>query len=199
MRTLIAAVAAVALLGSAAFAQKTAQTKAPAEAMTFAKKVAAANTFEIQSSELAQQRAQSADVKSFAQQMISDHTKAGKEFKSAVQEANISPPPAEQPDAKQKAILAKLQKAQGAAFDKAYINAQLNAHKEAVSLFRTYSKGGKTEPLKSFAQKTLPTLEHHLTMVQDLSRPGGVAQKKSGTGGAAIGPPAEKAPPATKK
>ena len=194
MRTLIAAVAAVAMVGTAAFAQqKTAQTKAPAEATTFAKKVAAANTFEIQSSELAQQRAQSADVKSFAQQMISDHTKAGKEFKSAVQEANISPPPPEQPDAKQKAILAKLQKAQGAAFDKAYTNAQLNAHREAVALFRSYSKAGKTEPLKSFAQKTLPTLEHHLTMVQDLSKPGGVARKQ-GAGGAAIGPPAERAP-----
>jgi putative membrane protein len=166
--------------------------------MTFAKKVAAANTFEIQSSELAQQRAQSADVKSFAQQMISDHTKAGKEFKSAVQEANISPPPPEQPDAKQKAILAKLEKAQGAAFDKAYTNAQLNAHKEAVSLFRNYSKSGRTEPLKSFAQKTLPTLEHHLTMVQDLSKPGGVARKQ-GTGGAAIGPPADKAPQGMKK
>jgi putative membrane protein len=197
MRTLIAAVAAVALVGTAAYAQQK-QTKAPAEAMTFAKKVAAANTFEIQSSELAQQRAQSADVKSFAQQMISDHTKAGKEFKSAVQEANISPPPPEQPDAKQKAILAKLEKAQGAAFDKAYTNAQLNAHKEAVSLFRNYSKSGRTEPLKSFAQKTLPTLEHHLTMVQDLSKPGGVARKQ-GTGGAAIGPPADKAPQGMKK
>jgi putative membrane protein len=193
MRTLIAAVAAVALVGSAAVAQqKMAQTKAPAEATTFAKKVAAANTFEIQSSELAQQRAQSAEVKSFAQKMISDHTKAGKDFKAAVQEANISPPPPEQPDAKQKAILAKLEKAQGAAFDKAYVNAQLNAHKEAVSLFRNYSKSGKTEPLKSFAQKTLPTLEHHLTMVQDLNKSGAGMARTQGSGGAAIGPPAEK-------
>ena len=193
MRTLIAAVAAIALVGSAAVAQqKMAQTKAPAEATTFAKKVAAANTFEIQSSELAQQRAQSAEVKSFAQKMISDHTKAGKDFKAAVQEANISPPPPEQPDAKQKAILAKLEKAQGAAFDKAYVNAQLNAHKEAVSLFRNYSKSGKTEPLKSFAQKTLPTLEHHLTMVQDLNKSGAGMARRQGSGGAAIGPPAEK-------
>jgi predicted outer membrane protein len=51
------------------------------------KKVAGANTFEIQSSELAKERAQSSDVKSFADQMIADHTKAGEDFKSAVQAA----------------------------------------------------------------------------------------------------------------
>jgi putative membrane protein len=201
MRTLIAAIAAVALVGTAAYAQqKTAETKAPAEATTFARNVAAANTFEIQSSELAQQRAQSAEVKSFAQKMISDHTKAGQEFKSALQAADISPPP-EQLDAKQKATLAKLQKEQGAAFDKAYISAQLTGHQQAVALFRNYSKAGKTAPLKDFAQKTLPTIEQHLTMVQDLSKPGATAQKQAptGTGGAAIGPPADKGPQGTKK
>jgi putative membrane protein len=173
MRIVIATIAAVALVGTAAVAQQ----KAPAEATTFAKKVASSNTFEIQSSELAAQRAQGSEVKSFADKMISDHTKAGKEFKAAVQAANLSPPPAEEPDAKQKAILAKLRGAQGAAFDKAYVGAQLNAHKEAVSLFRSYSKSGRSEPLKSFAQKTLPTLEHHLTMVQELSKAGGGARK----------------------
>lgn len=80
MRTFIAAVAFTAVAGSLAFAQH----KAPADATTFANKVAAANTFEIQSSELAKNRAQSGDVKSFADQMITDHTKAGKEFKDAI-------------------------------------------------------------------------------------------------------------------
>src|SRR3954469_21836837 len=163
MRMLIAAAAAIALAGTAAIAQQ----KAPAEASNFAKKVASANTFEIQSSELAKDRAQSSEVKSFADQMIADHTKAGEDFKAAVQAANVSPPPAEEPDAKQKATLTKLRNAQGAAFDKAYVSAQVAAHREAVSLFRSYAKNGRTAPLKEFAQNTLPTLEHHLTMVQE--------------------------------
>src|SRR5438132_602545 len=120
MRTIIAAVAAIALAGTAAVAQQ----NAPAEATTFAKKVASANTFEIQSSELAKERAQSEAVKGFADQMIADHTKAGEDFKVAVEGANISPPPPEEPDAKQKATLTKLRGAQGAAFDKAYVSAQ---------------------------------------------------------------------------
>ena len=171
MRALVATVAVLAIAASGALAQ---QKKAPAEALTFAKKVAASNTFEIQSSELAAERAQAGDVKSFAQQMIADHTKAGNEFKSTLQSANITPPP-EQPDAKQKATLAKLSKAKGKSFDQAYINAQLQAHQEAVSLFRGYAKGGKTEPLKTFAAKTLPTLEQHLQMVQGLKKKGSLA------------------------
>ena len=102
MRTIIAAVAAIAVAGTAAIAQQ----KAPAEATAFAKKVASANTFEIQSSELSRERARSADVKGFAEQMIADHTKAGQDFKAAVQTANVSPPPPEEPDAKQNRCVA---------------------------------------------------------------------------------------------
>jgi putative membrane protein len=188
MRTLIAATALIAVTSTVV----TAQQKAPAEATKFATKVAAANTFEIQSSELAKKRATRGDVKSFATKMIDDHTKAGREFKTAVQAANV-PPPKEQPDAKQKATLAKLQNATGTAFDQSYVSAQLKAHKEAVALFRNYARVGKAAPLKTFAQKTLPTLEDHLAMAQELARPGGVAGKQPPkAGGRAIGPPVDR-------
>ena len=54
MRMLVAMAAATLVAGTATFAQQ----KAPAEAVAFAKKVASANTFEIQSSELAKDRSQ---------------------------------------------------------------------------------------------------------------------------------------------
>ena len=160
-----------------AAAQHAAQHKAPAAANRFAKQVAAANTFEIQSSQLAKDRAQSEDVRSFAQQMITDHTKAGEDFKLAVEAANVSPAPQEQPDARQKAKLSKLRNAQGSAFDKAYVAAQLKAHEQAVSLFKRYAKNGRSAPLKDFAARTLPTLEHHLEMIQGISKKGGVASR----------------------
>jgi putative membrane protein len=196
---MLAMAAATLVAGTAAFAQQ----PAPAEAVVFANKVASANTFEIQSSELAKDHSQSQDVKSFAEQMIKDHTRAGNDFKSAVAEARILPPPREAPNARQQAILAKLKNAQGAAFDKAYVSAQLAAHKEAVSLFRDYGKSGRAAPLEHFAQSTLPTLEHHLSMAQALSRPSGVASRQAprgseGSGGAAIGPPAQTPRKATK-
>ena len=196
---MLAMAAPTLVAGTAAFAQQ----PAPAEAVAFANKVASANTFEIQSSELAKDHSQSQDVKSFAEQMIKDHTKAGNDFKSAAAEAHISPPPPEAPDARQQATLAKLKNAQGAAFDKAYVSAQLAAHTQAVSLFRNYGKSGRAAPLKHFARSTLPTLEHHLAMAQDLSQgltPSGVASRQAprGSGGAAIGPPAQTPQKATK-
>jgi putative membrane protein len=169
-----------------------AQQKAPAESVAFAKKAASANAFEIQSSELAQERAHSAEVKSFAKQMVEDHTRIGNDFKEAVQAANISPSPAQQPDAKQKAALSKLRKAQGLAFDRAYLNAQLAGHKQAVALLRKYAKTGRTPQLKELAQKTLPTVERHLSELTELnSRAIAAAKGQPGVGSRAIGPAGE--------
>jgi putative membrane protein len=187
MRMLIAAAAFLAVAGTAALAQQ----KTPGESVAFAQKVAAANTFEIQSSELAQDRAQSNEVKSFAKWMVADHTKLGQEFKSAVQAANISPSPREQPNAKQKATLSKLRSAHGPAFDRAYLAAQLSGHKEAVSLLRKYAKNGRTPQLKEFAQNALPVVEQHLSKVTELSSQAVAArQNRTGVGSRAIGPPA---------
>jgi putative membrane protein len=47
---------------------------------------------------------------------------------------------------------------------------QVDAHKSAVSLFQRYSKGGDNAKLKDWAQKTLPTLQHHLEMADMLNK-----------------------------
>jgi putative membrane protein len=188
MKTIVVALAALIAVGSIAVAQQ----KAPAKTTALAKKVAVANAFAIKSSELAAEQSQSSDVKSFAQQMIAYHTKAGQEFQSALQAAKIPPPPRQELNAKQKAALSKLRALRGAAFDKAYLSGQLKGHKEAVSLFRSYAKSGRTPELKQFAERMLPTLERHMQMAQDLSSQG-VAGGRPGSkaGSRAIGPPAQ--------
>jgi putative membrane protein len=47
---------------------------------------------------------------------------------------------------------------------------QLSAHKDAVSLFERYAKGGDDPKLKEWVGKTLPTLQHHLQMAQNLGK-----------------------------
>jgi putative membrane protein len=196
MRMIVAAAVAVTFAGTAALAQQkapAAQQKASAASVAFAKKVASANSFEKQSSELAQDRAQSGDVKSFARQLVEDQTKVGQDFKSALEAANISPPAPQQLNAKQKAALSKLQSAHGPAFDKAYLTAQLRGGKEAVSVLRKYAKSGRTAQLKEFAQKTLPLVEQRLSELTQL-RHRAVAAGRTGVGSRAIGPPARTAP-----
>jgi putative membrane protein len=46
----------------------------------------------------------------------------------------------------------------------------VSGHKDAVSLFERYGKGGDDPELKDWANKTLPTLRDHLKMAQDLDK-----------------------------
>jgi putative membrane protein len=141
----------------------------PKQTTDFVNKVSVANQFEIDTSQLALKYGKGSDVKTFAQQMIDDHTKAGQEFKAALAKAQITPP-AEGLDLTHKAKYAKLRvfTTEGG-FDSSYTSAQFEAHKEAVALFKDYAANGQTPAVKDFAAKTLPTLEHHLAMVEQLS------------------------------
>ena len=56
----------------------------------------------------------------------------------------------------------------GAEFDDEYNSMQVAAHKDAVSLFERYAKNGDHAGLKAFAAKTLPHLQQHLKMAQEL-------------------------------
>jgi len=143
---------------------------APASRVTsssFVAMAASANLFEIESSQLALQRSQSAKVKDFAQHMVADHNLAASKMKQALSQANIAAPP-EKLGAKDQQTYDNLKAAQGAAFDKAYIEAQYNAHVEAVSLFRSYAQDGDNPRLKALAAELLPTLQGHLDQVSKL-------------------------------
>jgi putative membrane protein len=47
---------------------------------------------------------------------------------------------------------------------------QISAHKDAVSLFERYARGGEDAKLKGWSDKTLPALKHHLEMAQNLGK-----------------------------
>jgi putative membrane protein len=55
-------------------------------------------------------------------------------------------------------------------FARYYDPMQVSAHKDAVSLFERYAKSGDNPKLKDWAGKTLPALQHHLEMAQNLNK-----------------------------
>jgi len=55
----------------------------------------------------------------------------------------------------------------GAAFDKAYADHMAKDHSKAVALFESASKSSDPE-LAAFAQKTLPTLQEHKQLADNL-------------------------------
>jgi putative membrane protein len=131
---------------------------------------------EVELGRLASQKATNEQVKQFGQRMVDDHTKANDELKSIAQKKNITLP--NDPDPKAKAFQDRLSKMSGEQFDRAYMQHMLADHRKAVALFRTESKSGTDPDVKSFASKTLPTLEEHLKQAQE-------ANKAVGTSGAA--------------
>jgi putative membrane protein len=132
------------------------------------KEAALSDMLEIESSKIAEQKG-NAQEKTFATQMIKDHTKTSSELKEMVSGNLSAAIPSSLDDSSQKK-LDKLRDAKPEDFASEYDPMQVSAHKDAVSLFERYAKGGDDAKLKDWAGKTLPTLEHHLEMAQDMNK-----------------------------
>ncbi|MBN8531288.1 MAG: DUF4142 domain-containing protein [Alphaproteobacteria bacterium] len=134
----------------------------------FIRKATVANRFEIESSQLALDKAKDGKVKDFARQMIDDHTETGQKFRKALAASKADVEQPKELDAKHRQLLDELAALSGDAFDRRYVAIQADAHKEAVKLFRDYSNTGEDETLKRFAGETLPALSEHLEHVQEI-------------------------------
>jgi putative membrane protein len=96
--------------------------------------------------------------------MITDHTKTTTELKGLVSGEGVENPKTLD-DSSQKKI-DKLRDNKPEDFASQFAPMQVSAHKDAVSLFERYAKGGDNPKLKDWAGKTLPALQHHLEMAQ---------------------------------
>src|SRR5438132_8960294 len=134
----------------------------------FVKEAAISDMFEIQSSQLAQERGNAAE-KPFAAMMIKDHQKSSEDIKAMISSGDVK---AELPtalDSSHQSALDKLKSFKGSDFSSRYDSDQVSGHKDAVSLFERYARGGENTKLKEWADKTLPAIRHHLEMAQDLA------------------------------
>lgn len=123
---------------------------------------------EVELGRLAADRATSPEVKQFAQQMITDHAKAGEKLKKLAQQKKVTLPPGILPKAKQtKEMLAKLS---GSEFDRAYVKAMVEVHEKDVAAFEAVAKNATDADVKTFAAETVPTLKHHLQMIRAMAK-----------------------------
>jgi putative membrane protein len=132
----------------------------------FVTKAAQGGLAEVQMGQRAAEKGVAPDIRSFGQRMVSDHSRANEELKSAATRAGATVPAA--PSSDQQDSLADLDKQSGDDFDKAYAKAMVDDHKEDIDLFKKEASSGQNAELKAFAQKTLPTLEEHLRLAQAL-------------------------------
>jgi len=132
----------------------------------FAVAAADGGIMEVELGKLALGNAHSSGVKTFAQQMVDDHTKVNDELMAWAKQKNVSLP-STMSSSKQDRYN-DLAKKKGAEFDKAYISAMVGDHKDDIGAFRKEADKGKDTGLRAWASQKLPTLEHHLMMAQGL-------------------------------
>ncbi|TWF47798.1 DUF4142 domain-containing protein [Neorhizobium alkalisoli] len=135
----------------------------------FVAEAATSDMFEIESSKLAIERADPA-TKTFAQQMVADHTKTSDELKALVASGKVKAAVPAAMTSSQQSMLDKLKSLQGDDFTKQYHSDQEDVHEDAVDLFKRYGEEGENAELKAWAGTTRPALEHHLMMAKDLNK-----------------------------
>ncbi len=177
-------------------AQERRDDQKPITDESFVMQAAACGQYEVESSMLAKERASNKDIKSFAEQMIKDHTKANKDLMEAAKGAGIAVQG--KLDAKHQKMIDQLKDLRGSQFDTTYIDQQVKAHEEAVALFTNASKNLKNPGLKKFAETSLPTLKTHQEHVKTLDKAGGAPGTRPGTPGTTPGTKPGTVPPATR-
>lgn len=123
---------------------------------------------EIGLSKLALEKGVTGHAKTFANQMIADHTKAGNELKPIAQKKNVTLPG--DMDAEHKAIRDQLSKMSGTQFEQAYMDQMVKDHVQTVALLQSEIQGGQDTEAKAWAQKTLPVVQQHTNMAEQHSK-----------------------------
>jgi putative membrane protein len=161
-----------------------------AEVSDFVMKMAADGAAEVELGRLAAQRGVDKEVKRFGEDMANEHVRAGEDLKQIAGQLDIAI--TAQPDDEHRALIERLSKLSGKAFDNAYMDAMVNGHQEVLAALeqhggermRMTGGGGQTQSeqptatsgtaargqqvVSEWAAKTLPVVQAHLTRAQQV-------------------------------
>lgn len=121
---------------------------------------------EVQLGRLASEQGQNEGVRTFGEHMVFDHSQANQKLSEIAKRAG-SPPTKEPPASAQRKAM-KLRDLNGAEFDRAYIAAMIEDHKKAIKTFTEQAEDGDNPELKDFARQSLPKLQQHRDMAQNI-------------------------------
>jgi putative membrane protein len=162
-------VVAVALCSTAFVA--TAQTGAPNDAQ-IAAIVVTANQVDIDAGKLAEQKGSTKEVKAFGKQMVTDHTGVNKAATDLAGKLKLKPqdnPTAQNLKKGGAENVAHLKTLKGAAFDKAYIDHEVDYHQAVIdALDKTLIPNAQNAELKALLVKVRPAFVAHLDHAKTL-------------------------------
>ncbi|MBD8479776.1 DUF4142 domain-containing protein [Pseudomonas coleopterorum] len=133
----------------------------------FVEDASAKGVAEVEAGKLALEKGTAADVKTFADMMVKDHTAANQKLKALADKKKIDVSDDAELLDKAKAMILELRSAKS--FDQAYANNQVKAHEATIEIFEDEIKNGEDAELKAFATETLPKLKAHLVEAKKLA------------------------------
>lgn len=151
-----------AALGAESKAER--QGKLAAGDSKFIKEAAEGGMMEVELGKIAAERATSEQVKQFGRRMQEDHGKANEDLKTLASNKRVDIP--KQIGGKHKSTVNRISKLSGDKFDREYMKAMVQDHKEDVEKFQREADKGKDPDVKSFASKQVPILKEHLELAR---------------------------------
>ncbi len=134
--------------------------------------VVTANQVDIDAGKLAQSKATNAEVRKFAQTMVTDHTGVNKSATELVTRLKVTPqdnPTAQSLKEGGEQNVVKLKTLSGPAFDKAYIDHEVAYHQQVLdALDKTLIPGASNAELKALLVKVRPAFVAHLEHAKSL-------------------------------
>jgi len=171
----ITAIAAAALLSVPAFAQfkKSSDQKIDNADAAAMKQLAQANLDEIESGKAAASKAQNAEVKQFAQKMVTDHQQMLQELQSLAKAKGVALP--QSGSLKEKAQSKLAERASGADFDKKYMEEMVKDHQKDVQDTQNVAAKAKDPDFKRAVEKAHAKIQEHLQLAQSIASKTGAA------------------------
>lgn len=134
----------------------------------FVTSLAVGNMYEIQAAEVAASKSTNADVRALAAMIDKDHMAAGEKMTSVVATAapNVAVPTAL--DERRQGLIDNLKAATPADFDKVYLEQQIAAHNETLTLLNGFDDNTDAPALAGLARELIPTITAHRDRAQAL-------------------------------
>jgi putative membrane protein len=135
----------------------------------FVSKALEGGVAEVQLGQLAQEKAQSDDVKQFGKKMVADHTQMGEKWlKPVAKQMGVSEPKG--PSKKDKKLIEKLQGLSGQEFDTEYIQAMLKDHKADLKDFKNEAQMAQDPNVKQIATQGSNIIQQHLQLIEQIAQ-----------------------------
>jgi putative membrane protein len=122
--------------------------------------------YEVQAADMALERATNSRVKTLARMIKTDHAAASDALKAMLPQAAPDTPVPTSLDARRQELIENLRSASATSFDTTFLDQQIAAHREALTLHRGFSD--QDSAVAAHARSVVPKIEAHLRMAEEI-------------------------------